>query len=133
MTEQEKLAAELLEKVRGSAPNADGYTARNVRKWVGSHAQNRGIDRLVAGIALKNDAYVADGWRAIEAAFRHQTPEGNFGDSTQSVAIFTAWANHAILLLQAGEYEIVGKYTGEKRGDEVVFHKDKVKLRKVKP
>ncbi len=101
------MPAELWRESGGSVgrPDANGIFGQNLRggAFVADN-QRRAMDLLLCGIALSNDADLADGWRALEATYQRQEPTGGFGKGTnnsdvESMSFFMSWSNHALWVL----------------------------------
>ncbi|MEM7532294.1 MAG: DUF4832 domain-containing protein [Chloroflexota bacterium] len=116
------LPADLINQTRGGRPDENGLVGSNIPTFQGSHYQRGAMDLMTAGIVTGNDTDVADGWRAIDAAFTRQRisgeSPGNFtneatggGDTPQDVGFWLAWLNHAVYLLEASPYEV--QYRGQ--------------------
>lgn len=101
------MPAELWRESGGSVgrPDANGIFGQNLKggAFVADN-QRRAMDLLLCGIALSNDADLADGWRALEATYQRQEPSGGFGKGTnnsdvESMSFFMSWSNHALWML----------------------------------
>jgi hypothetical protein len=103
------MPAEVWRESGGSVgrPDANGVFGQNLKggAFVADN-QRRAMDLMLCGIALGNDADLADGWRALEATYQRQEPTGGFGKGTndnevESMSFFMSWSNHALWVLMS--------------------------------
>jgi hypothetical protein len=84
----------------GALPDANGLVGHN-REGFTAAALQRGATVKLAFAAARGDEKLAeDCWRAVEVAFAHQSPEGNFGDPATSVAFWLCELGRTLLVLQ---------------------------------
>jgi hypothetical protein len=93
-------------------PDDKGLVARNRDGWLHARMQASGAFYLAAAAALANPKAADDAWRTVDAAFEHQTAQGNFqigaflgnmptaSDDLMGVSFYLADLCHALLVVQ---------------------------------
>lgn len=93
-------------------PDEKGLVGRNRDGWLHARMQASGAFYLAAAAAIANPKAADDAWRTVDAAFEHQTPEGNFqvgaflgklptaSDDLVGVSFYLADLCHALLVVQ---------------------------------
>ncbi|MFH1313662.1 MAG: FlgD immunoglobulin-like domain containing protein [Candidatus Eisenbacteria bacterium] len=97
----------------GNYPDHYGMIGSNRGGWVCAAFQRGGMLRLMLSAVNGDEWAVTDSWRAIDAAFRYQNPDGSFQigggiyadylDRLNDVSFWLAKLSHAILILQASD------------------------------
>jgi hypothetical protein len=99
----QKFPTELLRTLKGGTPDADGMVGSNKAAFKEAGAQRSAMDTLILGAAFKEQSWVDQGLKVIEATYARQRPGGNFGqeggDGVTSVAYWTAEVARALLVL----------------------------------
>lgn len=94
-----RMPPELLDRAGGAYPDKNGMVGHN-RDGFKAAAFQRGATLKLAIHAAQGDREKAnDCWRAVDAAFQHQKPEGHFGDPPTSVAFWLCELNRALLVV----------------------------------
>jgi hypothetical protein len=84
----------------GAVPDANGMIGYN-REGFKAAAFQRGATVRLAIAAANGDEKLADTcWKAVDAAFDHQTKEGNFGDPATSVAFWLCELCRTLLVVR---------------------------------
>ncbi len=99
----QKLPKDVVKKLRGGNPNADGLVNHNADKgYLGAEFQRGTMDTLIAGAVLGRKDWIEEGFRVVDVTFAHQDAQGGFGDNAPTGGAFwiTALAR-AFLVLQA--------------------------------
>jgi hypothetical protein len=84
----------------GSVPDANGLVGYNRDGFKAAAFQRGAMLRLAFAAARGDEKQADDCWRAVDAAFAHQTPEGNFGDPPTSVAFWLCEFTRSVLVIQ---------------------------------
>lgn len=101
-----KIPPELLRYTGGARPDAEGLVEDNRGGFRSPEFQRKALWRMIRGIVAGNPTVVEDGWRAIDATFRHQSPDGSFSQAgsphggPSAAALFLADLSEAMLILQ---------------------------------
>jgi len=103
-----KLPPEMLRRFRGGAPDQRGYIGhQQQRTEMVAGFQRGGVYTLAMGVALKNPAWIDEGWRVIDATFAAQNADGSIGSAREqpatSAAFFLCWCARAMNVLAASE------------------------------
>ena len=117
-----KMPADLLRYTGGARPDTDGMVGYNQGGFKSPEFQRGAMLYLVRAVVRKDERGVEEGWRAIDATFRQQTEQGNFGrpgaphGGPSAVAFWLADLDQAVLVLR--ESELGPKY--KERIDQLV-------------
>jgi hypothetical protein len=98
----------------GNYPDQNGMIGSNRSGWKCVAYQRGGMLRLMLMAVAGNQAAVTDSWRAIDAAFHYQNPDGSFVigpgmgrieyiDRLNDVSFWLAKLCHALLIVQASD------------------------------
>jgi hypothetical protein len=97
----------------GNYPDQRGMIGSNRSGWKCVAYQRGGMFRLMLSAVAGDERAVTDAWRAIDAAFSYQNPDGSFRigagmqadylDRLNDVSFWLAKLCHALLILQASE------------------------------
>ncbi len=61
----------------GGRPDGRGMVGRNRKGWIAVSFQREAMPLLCVGVQQGDRRYATEAWRAIDAAFGRQAPEGN--------------------------------------------------------
>ena len=97
----------------GNYPDQNGMIGSNRTGWKCAAYQRGGMFRLMLSAVAGDQWAVNDSWRAIDAAFHYQNPDGSFQiggglvadylDRLNDVSFWLAKLCHALLIVQASE------------------------------
>lgn len=95
---------ETLRTLKGGTPNPAGMLGQNKSGFKEAGSQRSAMESLILGAAFKQEEWMQQGFKVIEATFAHQRPGGNFGkgegDGVTSVAYWIAEVSRALLVLE---------------------------------
>jgi hypothetical protein len=99
----QKLPPELLKTFKGGTPNPAGLVGTNKDGFEDAGSQRSTMETLILGAAFKEQSWIDQGLKVIEATYAQQRTGGNFGpgngDGVSSVAYWTAEVSRALLVL----------------------------------
>jgi hypothetical protein len=101
-----KMPPDLLRYTGGARPNAEGLAGYNRDGFKSPEFQAAAMHYMVRAIVRGDRRCVDEGWTAIDATFRHQTEQGNFGrkgsphGGPSAVAFWLAELDQALLILR---------------------------------
>lgn len=121
MTEVEiinSLPREIISRIAGTGrPDANGMVGKNRNGWLHVSFQRGAMLYLSVASSYADEKRTKDAWRAIDAAFRKQTPEGNFlsgefkgkkpslGDDLSGTSFWLGELCHTILIVRESKLE----------------------------
>ncbi len=102
-----RIPAEALDRIAfDAAPDANGNMQLNKAHWTSVVFQRVAMPLMWIGATESNQGKVDQAWRAVDAAFAHQKPDGSFdtasGDPTAptDMAFWLEAVSHGIIVLQ---------------------------------
>lgn len=107
----QKIPAALLPFTGGARPDKDGFVTYNRTGFKSPEFQRGAMHYMLRAIARGDAKGIDDAWRAIDAAFRYQTPEGGFSrkgaphGGPSAAAMWLAELAQAVLVLRESALE----------------------------
>jgi hypothetical protein len=106
-----KMPGDLLRYTGGARPNADGMASYNKGGFKSPEFQCGAMHYMVRAIVRRDERCTAEGWSAVDAAFRYQEPDGAFGHEgaphggPSAAAFWLAELDQAVLVLRESDFE----------------------------
>jgi hypothetical protein len=104
-----KMPADLLRYTGGARPDEKGMVAYNRDGFKSPEFQRDAMHYLICAVVRGDERCVEEAWRAIDAAFDHQTENGSFSrpgapcGGPSAMALWLASLDEAILVLRESE------------------------------
>jgi hypothetical protein len=106
-----KMPVEMLRYAGGARPDAAGMVGYNREGFKSPEFQCGAIRSMLRAVVRSDRQGIDDGWRAMDATFREQGPDGGFGRPSaphggpSAAAIWLAAADQAVLVLRESPLE----------------------------
>lgn len=98
-----QMPPDLVARLRGEVPNAEGFVASNRDGFNCSGDQRYALMAMVAGVALRRADLIDDAWGAAEAVLPFQAPHGGFLDPLSCDVLWLGHVSHGLVLLRESE------------------------------